>query len=144
MDRGIECTSALRIRTWEIGTAGTTRRMGSVGRDASYVPSSTPVQTPSWRYYEVRIYVPTYLFCCAPSSPGRRGAVPGFSWQTAVRQSHPTHTDGWVGGLEMQLSGPALATRGFTSGSGVFLCCSIPTDCLKCDCAKEDLIPLVP
>lgn len=44
----------------------------------------------------------------------------------------------------MQLSGPALATRGFTSGSGVFLCCSIPTDCLKCDCAKEDLIPLVP
>lgn len=85
---------------------------------------STPVQTPSWRYVStyLRIYVP---LCCAPSSPGRRGAVPGFSWQCAVRQSHPTLADGWVGGLEMQLSGPALAsltTRMFISGSGVFLC----------------------
>lgn len=75
------------------------------GTPATYL-LSTPVQTPSWRY------VSTYLFCCAPSSPGRRGAVPGFSWQSAVRQSHPIHTDGWVGGLEMQLSGPALACPG--------------------------------
>lgn len=86
MDRGIWCTSALRIRTWEIGTVGTEWR-GWAG-DTSYLvvrTFSTPVQTPSWRYVPL---------CCAPSSPGRRGAVPGFSWQCAVRQSHPRHTGG--------------------------------------------------
>lgn len=72
MDRGIECTSALRIRTWEIGTAGTTRRMGSVGRDASYVPSSTPVQTPSWRY--VATYLRTFLLRAQLARATRGGA----------------------------------------------------------------------
>lgn len=74
--------------------------------------------------------------CCTPSSPGRRGAVPGFSWQCAVRQSHPRHTDGWVGGSRCNYRVLPCATRGFTSGSaaGSFAQSRLP----DCDCAAED------
>lgn len=63
---------------------------GGRGRAGTYL-FSTPVQTPSWW---VRTCHSTYHFCCAPSSPGRGGAVPGISWQCVLRQSHPRHTDG--------------------------------------------------
>lgn len=107
-------TSALRIRTWEIGTAGT-EWGGGQGTPATYLFDAGP---------DTILAVRT--ICCAPSSPGRRGAVPGFSWQCAVRQSHPRHTDGWVGGSRCNYrvlpccdQGVYLWQRG--------LLCSIPT-----------------
>lgn len=123
MDREIWCTSGLRIRTWEIGTAGT--RMGSVGRGGQLRTFSTPVQTPSWRY------VPLLRAQLARATR----AVPGFSWQCAVRQSHPRHTDGWVGGSRCNYrvcpvdQGVYLWQRGRSAQS------RLPKT--VCDCAKR-------
>lgn len=61
--------------------------------------------------------------------------MPGFSWQCVLRQSHPRHTDrlaGWVGGLEMQLSGLFLCDQGvYLWQRGLLFCSSINPDCLK-------------
>lgn len=64
------------------------------------------------------------------SSPGRRGAVPGFSWQCAVRQSHPRHTDGWVGGSRCNYRVCPYLLYLWQRGLS-----ALNPDCLNCDCA---------
>lgn len=70
MDREIWCTSGLRIRTWEIGTAGTRNGEGGKGTAGTYL-FSTPVQTPSWRY------VSTYHSAARPARQGEEGQCQG-------------------------------------------------------------------
>lgn len=100
MDRGIWCTSALRIRTWEIGTAGT--EWGGWAGNASYVP---------FRRWSRHHLGGTYRLLHAQLARATRGGARvllAVCSETVASQTH-----GRVGRrLEMQLSGPALYDQG--------------------------------
>lgn len=75
--------------------------------------------------------------CCAPSSPGRRGGgarvLLAVCSETVASQTHGRvgrrAQDAIIGSAlcYLRYQGVYLWTRGFTSGGGVILFCSIPT-----------------